>query len=195
MYLAFTTKMTAIPSADLPPNDPAQPQIIHFAGILFDDVGRELDQLVTLVRPRPHVISIDVEDEPERTPLESAFHEGLAPFELFRWFCLRASVADALLGHNLRREITSITLLSAQVTGEPWWPDMPALCTMKALAPLLNLPPTARMIEQGDYGPRAPTLSECMTHLFNETGSLGEPTERLRASMRIAQRLPALVDQ
>ncbi|AOW48412.1 3'-5' exonuclease family protein [Acetobacter ascendens] len=41
-------------------------------------------------------------------------------------------------------------------------------CTMDAAAPLVNLPPTARMIAAGIDKPKAPKLEECIKHFFNE---------------------------
>lgn len=42
-------------------------------------------------------------------------------------------------------------------------------CTMKAATPIVNLPPTAKMVAAGFNKPKSASLSECISHFFNET--------------------------
>jgi DNA polymerase-3 subunit epsilon len=40
---------------------------------------------------------------------------------------------------------------------------------MEAAAPIVNLPPTERMLAAGFNKPKAPKLEECIHHFFGET--------------------------
>lgn len=44
----------------------------------------------------------------------------------------------------------------------------PSFCTCAAAKPILNLPPTDRMMASGFNGPKPPKLEECIKHFFDE---------------------------
>jgi DNA polymerase III subunit epsilon len=44
----------------------------------------------------------------------------------------------------------------------------PLFCTMEASAPIVNLPPTERMVAAGFNKPKPPKLEECIKHFFKE---------------------------
>jgi DNA polymerase-3 subunit epsilon len=47
-----------------------------------------------------------------------------------------------------------------------WRHDMKQTCTMLAAAPILNLPPSPRMVAAGMRGPKTPNLAETALHLL-----------------------------
>ncbi len=65
--------------------------------------------------------------------------------------------------------IMRIAMLRAGRTKE-WLDENPiqAFCTMKAATPVVNLPPTAKMVSAGFNKPKAPRLSECIQFFFQE---------------------------
>lgn len=44
----------------------------------------------------------------------------------------------------------------------------PNACTMQMATPVLNLPPTERMLERGVHSPKTASLQECVKFFFNE---------------------------
>ena len=42
-------------------------------------------------------------------------------------------------------------------------------CTMEAATPIVNLPPTERMVAAGITKPKPPKLEECIRHFFDES--------------------------
>jgi DNA polymerase-3 subunit epsilon len=44
----------------------------------------------------------------------------------------------------------------------------PSFCTCNAAKPIVNLPPTERMLAVGFTGPKPPKLEECIKHFFDE---------------------------
>jgi DNA polymerase-3 subunit epsilon len=49
------------------------------------------------------------------------------------------------------------------------WKSGPAVCTARMAAPIVNLPPTERMLAAGRNHPKTPNLGECVQHFFGET--------------------------
>ena len=80
------------------------------------------------------------------------------------WACAAVRVA-----HNLEFDEKVIRRAIARLGRESTvsWP--PAECTKELAAPVLNLPPTERMIAAGYGGkPKAPSLRECYQHFFGQ---------------------------
>lgn len=44
----------------------------------------------------------------------------------------------------------------------------PLYCTMEAASPIVNLPPTEKMIATGMTKPKSPKLEDCIKHFFGE---------------------------
>ena len=168
MYLAFDTETTDLPRSHLERTHPFQPHLIQFAGIVVDEMGYELDRLVTLVKPRPRAILSAEAYAAHGISLERAGLEGMDPVDVFHWFTAKAACADRIIGHNVQFDIQIMTILGARLTGEVWVPPCPIFCTMSHAAPKVNLPPTARMLAAGRNHPKSPTLSECVSHFFGE---------------------------
>jgi DNA polymerase-3 subunit epsilon len=80
------------------------------------------------------------------------------------WACAAVRVA-----HNLEFDEKVIRRAISRLGRESTvaWP--PAECTKELAAPIVNLPPTERMVRAG-YGdkPKAPSLRECYQHFFKE---------------------------
>lgn len=104
------------------------------------------------------------------------------------WACAEVRVA-----HNLEFDEKvvrgAITRLGREST--VLWP--PAICTKELAAPILNLPPTERMVRAG-YGnkPKAPSLAECYRHFFGEDvpgahGALADARACARVYLKILE--------
>ena len=190
MYLAFDTETTDLPRNYLERTHPAQPHLLQFAAIVFDDMGYEIDRLFTLVKPGPGALLSTTAYNAHGISLERASTEGMEPLDVFRWFTAKASSAKRIIGHNVQFDIQIMAILGARLTGQVWVPPCPLFCTMAHSAPIVNLPPTARMLAAGRDHPKPPTLSECVGHFFGEgLPDAHDAGADVRACIRVFHRL------
>jgi DNA polymerase-3 subunit epsilon len=79
------------------------------------------------------------------------------------------SVAEARVAHNAEYDDKVIWAAMSRLKRKSTLARPSGLCTMKIATPLMNLPPTEKMIKAG-YGdkPKSPSLNECYKFLFNE---------------------------
>jgi DNA polymerase III subunit epsilon len=190
MYLAFDTETTDLPRPHLDLEHPSQPHLLQFAGILFDEHGSELDRLTTLVRPGSGALLSTQAFSAHGITLEKAFHLGIESVEVFRWFVSAARKANCIVGHNVQFDLQIMAIVAAKVEHGGWKLPCRTFCTMSHSAPLVNLPPTPRMIAAGRYHPKSPTLTECIRHFFGEDlADAHDAAADVRASVRIFQHL------
>jgi DNA polymerase III subunit epsilon len=190
MYLAFDTETTDLPRPHLDLEHPAQPHLLQFAGILFDRHGVELDRLTTLVRPGPTALLSSHAFTAHGITLEKAFHLGMDSLEVFRWFASRAIRASCIIGHNVQFDLQIMAIVAAKAQQCDWKVHCSTFCTMAHSAPLVNLPPTPRMIAAGRFQPKSPTLTECMDHFFGEELTHAhDAVEDVKACIRIFHHL------
>lgn len=190
MYLAFDTETTSLPRADLHLAHPAQPHLLQFAGILFSKSGVEVDRLTTLVIPGPGATLATPAYRAHGISLERATQEGADPKQVFAWFLRAVDECEMLVGHNIQFDLNVMRILSARLLGQDWHNSKPICCTMQLAAPVIGLPPTPRMLLSGRNGPKPPTLTECMKHLFGES-LIGahDAMNDVRACIRVFQTL------
>jgi DNA polymerase-3 subunit epsilon len=168
MYLAFDTETTDLPKPHLDMAHSSQPHLIQFAGVVFNDDGQEIDRLFTLVKPGPDARLSPQAFKAHGIELDLAISDGMEPLEVFKWFTQQARTVDRIIGHNVHFDIQIMAILGLRVTGRIWFPPCPLFCTMTHAAPIVNLPPTPRMIAAGRYHAKPPTLTECVSHFFDE---------------------------
>lgn len=168
MYFAFDTETTDLPRNHLELTHPFQPHLLQFGAIVFDDLGSEMDRLFTLVKPGPAALLSTTAYNAHGISLERASTEGMEPLDVFNWFTARANSAERIIGHNVQFDVQVMAILGARLTGQAWVPPCPLFCTMANSAPIVNLPPTVRMLAAGRNHPKPPTLSECVRHFFGE---------------------------
>jgi DNA polymerase-3 subunit epsilon len=168
MYLAFDTETTDIPRPHLEPDHMAQPYLLQFAGILFNDDGTELDRLFTMVRPGRGALLSAHAFAAHGISLEEAFHRGIEASEVFRWFASASKRSTCIVGHNVEFDLRIMTIVAARLGEIGWSTPTEIFCTMAESTPLVNLPPTLRMMAAGRFHPKSPSLSECVQHFFGE---------------------------
>ena len=86
-----------------------------------------------------------------------------------RAFADLLGVADTLVAHNIQFDADVLDIAYLRLRGRPKSEPGTRFCTMEAAAPIVNLPPTERMIATGFNKPKAPKLEECIKHFFGET--------------------------
>lgn len=76
--------------------------------------------------------------------------------------------ANLVVAHNMKFDKAIIEIAIWRALGTLYPLRKPLFCTMETSAPIINLPPSERMIAAGIDKPKAPKLSEAMKHFFNE---------------------------
>ncbi len=173
MLFFYDTETTGLPDFKAPSDAPQQPHVVQFAGILIDPVTRiERASIDLIVKPDGWTI-----------PDEVAAIHGITNEIAEACGVGERTVADLFLGlrkqatievaHNISfdRRIMRIAMLRhlGMTREEIEASEKGAqFCTMRTATPILNLPPTDRMVGAGFNKPKPPKLSECIKHLFDE---------------------------
>lgn len=163
--LFFDTETTGLPDKRAPITAPHQPHIVQLAAILTDDDGTERASLNLIVDPGVSIPkgASDVHGITD----DIALRFGVTPAAAAMAFRSMAERADKLAAHNIGFDRLLVGILLKRVgaafsfTGESY-------CTMEASAPVVNLPPTERMVAAGIDKPKAPKLSEAYRHFFGK---------------------------
>jgi DNA polymerase-3 subunit epsilon len=166
LILFFDTETTGFYDNRLPPDHEAQPHIVQLAMQLTDDEGRERLS-ASLVIDCPHPIPARASEvHGIDRDIAGAFGVDLQmAIELFRHFYRRA---DLVVCHNVGFDMPVMSSEIRRFMGRNVTFDKPTFCTMEAATPIINLPPTERMIAAGFNKPKPPKLEECVQHFFGE---------------------------
>lgn len=173
MILIYDTETTGLPDFKVPSDASHQPHIVQFAAILVDPATRiERASIDLIVKPDGWAIPDEVAAIHGITNeiAESCGVDERTVADLFFGLRKKATVEVA---HNsgFDRRIMRIAMLRhLAMTREDIEVSEAGknYCTMKAAQPIVNLPPTDRMLAAGFRGPKQPKLSECVKHFFDE---------------------------
>lgn len=167
MYLAIDTEATGTPRTDLDPDHRSQPQLRKFSGIVFDDSGRETDQLITLVRPTASEARTKDHSASHGATLSNALSQGTSEGEVLHWFNVRTADAQLIIGHDVHLDLQVLRIASAR-HGVAWKPVARIFSTMHAATAVAPLPPTDVVKAAKNFQPRALTLPEAFEQFFGE---------------------------
>lgn len=165
--LFFDTETTGIPSYSLPNGDPAQPRCVQLAALMTDDDGQEIQSVSVIIRPDGWKIPKDVAAIHGITTyfaLRHGVREQVA--QVLFWDLM--SRADLIVAHNIKFDRQVIATMFARA-GRREFKFPPSFCTADAATPIVNLPPTEKMVAAGFNRPKTPKLEECIRHFFGET--------------------------
>lgn len=166
MILFFDTETTGFYDNRLPPNHDAQPHLVQLAMLLTEDDGKPVSS-VSLIIDCPHPI-------PEKASAVHGITNEIAgargvdlqmAIGLFRHFY---RLAGTLVCHNVSFDVPVMESVISRFNGESVTLRKPTFCTMEAATPVVNLPPTERMLAAGFNKPKPPKLEECIRHFFDE---------------------------
>lgn len=164
--LAFDTETTGFHNGNLPLDHESQPYIVQLAAQLCEDDGKPIAGFSLIIDN-----GVDI---PERAAAvhgistEKARKFGVPPVTALLLFSSLCSNADLAVAHNIKFDKAVMdTAFARQHDGEKTF-DLPVFCTMEAATPIVNLPPTERMLAAGFNKPKPPKLEECIRHFFNE---------------------------
>jgi len=184
VILFFDTETTGFPKDDLPNRHASQPHCVQLAAILTDDRGREEASLNLMIRPEGWEIPDDVASLHGVTQ-ERAERCGVREIVATAALYDLMGRAELVVAHNVRFDLKILGIMYAR-SGREWRLPARTFCTLEAAAPIVNLPPTPRMVAAGIDGPKKPKLSECIDHFYGEElEGAHDALVDVRACMRI----------
>ena len=167
--LFFDTETTGFLDDRLPPDHEAQLYLVQLASMLCEDNGDVISSFSFIVSyPYPNMEIPAKAAAKHGITTEKAVQFGVSAefaLQMFAHLCTRA---DLVCAHNIKFDKGIMEVAIARHYGKTVPIKKPLFCTMEAAAPVINLPPTERMIAAGINKPKAPKLEECIQHFFGE---------------------------
>jgi DNA polymerase-3 subunit epsilon len=164
MILFFDTETTGLPDWRAPSKADHQPHIVQLAAILMEPDGTEAAAVDLIVRPDGWDIPDNLADL-HGISTERAMRCGVREELVVVLWRDIVDRADLVVAHNVKFDARIMRIASARF-GRPKELEKPTYCTMEAAAPIVDLPPTERMIAAGFDKPKPPKLEECVRHFF-----------------------------
>jgi DNA polymerase-3 subunit epsilon len=168
MFLFFDTETTGLPSDREPLDHHSQPHIVQIAALLCADDGGVRGSFSLIVNPGDDVEVPQRAAEVHGITTERMRAEGVEPRRALALLAHFLKCADVRVAHNIKFDDWLVRIANARawhhydpLPGRPF-------CTMEAAAPIVNLPPTERMLAAGMNKPKSPNLSEAYRHFFGE---------------------------
>jgi DNA polymerase-3 subunit epsilon len=167
MILFFDTETTGFFDDRLPVDHEAQPYIVQLAAQLCEDSGEPVGGFSFIV----HYPGVSI---PERAAAvhgittEKAEKLGIEPEYAMSAFEHLYRRADLVCAHNIKFDKGVIETAIARHYGKAMPLRKQLFCTMETASPIVNLPPTERMLAAGFTKPKPPKLEECIRHFFGE---------------------------
>lgn len=160
--LYFDTETTGLPAKGVPAGSPVHPHIVQLGAMLVNDDGRVVSEINLLVKPDHW----GVPDEAAKVHgITTAMCEqfGLPIKSVITLFGRLVQRSSLLVAHNFEFDKMMVwtELLRTESANElAAFLGAPSFCTMEASTPILNLPPSQRMIAAGFNRPKNPNLGE-----------------------------------
>lgn len=171
MILAFDTETTGLPDFKAPSDAPQQPHLVQLAMILMDDDLTERASVSMIIKPDGWTIPDDVAKIHGITT-EIAKRVGVPEELAVKLYVAMQYDPPALsLAHNVNFDLRIMRIAMLRHGFDKAWQEarlLKSYCTMETAKPIVNMPPTARMLAAGFNKPKPPKLVECMQHFFGE---------------------------
>lgn len=157
-HLFFDTETTGLPKGGI------EPRIVQLAALLTDDLGNELDSMNVIIYPDTFTIPAEAAKVHGITT-ERAMKEGITISSAMIRFNALVGRSSIVIAHNLSfdygryvHEVKNTRLSDLILNKETF-------CTMKAATPIVQCPPTERMLKYGHgYKFKPPKLQEAFVH-------------------------------
>jgi DNA polymerase-3 subunit epsilon len=166
MILFFDTETTGFYDDRLPLDHEAQPYCVQLAAQLCDHDGSTISGINLILDNGVEIPARAAEVHGITT--ERAARHGVAPKLAIEIFGYLYHQADLIVAHNAKFDIGVMGAAASRLAGRPRPLTKASFCTMEAAGPIVNLPPTERMVAAGFNKPKPPKLEECIQHFFGE---------------------------
>lgn len=166
MILFFDTETTGFFQDRAPLDHHSQPHLVQIAAELCEDDGEPVAGFSLIVDPRVPIpaqasnVHGITNDRAEALGVSVEFAIGA--------FSHLYQRADVVCAHNIKFDKGVMEVAIARQFGKPRPLAKTMFCTMESSLPIVNLPPTERMIAAGFNKPKPPKLEECIRHFFDE---------------------------
>ena len=171
MILFFDTETTGFVDKRQPPEWPGQPHAVQLAALLTEDDGEERGVLSVIVNPGGDVRIPEAASNVHGITNAVAERCGVHPMAALGLFYRMAQQADLLVAHNLEFDLLLMQAeahRAGQAVVVKFLAECKAFCTLEVAAPIVNLPPTERMLAAGFDKPKPPKLEEAYEHFTGE---------------------------
>lgn len=163
-YLFMDTETTGLPVRNGPLH--MQPHIIQLAFSLYDEEMRPLFELSTLVQPMEGVTMSAETEAIHGISLEKAINYGLPLSSALNLFNYAAKRAHTVIAHNMFFDRGRLFDAGKRADIRIELPN--PFCTMEAMKPIINLPPTPKMLAAGFNKPKPPSLMESYVYFYGK---------------------------
>ncbi|MFC3705659.1 3'-5' exonuclease [Devosia honganensis] len=169
MILFFDTETTGFVQDRLPVDHPDQPYMVQLAAELTEDDGEPVAGFSFIIDPGIGEITIPT----KASDVHGITDERAVALGVSAEFALGAFThlyhrADLVVAHNIRFDRAVIETAISRHYRKIMPLRKSLFCTMEAATPIVNLPPTERMLAAGFNKPKPPKLEECIRHFFDE---------------------------
>lgn len=166
--LFYDTETTGLPDWAKPSEDPCQPRITQLCAELVDDeTGEVLAAMHTLIKPDGWTIPPDLEALTGITT-QRCEDFGVPMALVLPVFIQMHDCANHRVAHNESFDMRMIRIElfrdGATEVEADLWKKAPAFCTCNSAKPIVNLPPTPKMLAKGMNSPKPPNLGEAYLH-------------------------------
>jgi DNA polymerase-3 subunit epsilon len=164
MIIYWDTETTGFVQPTLPPDHPTQPHLVQMGIVLCTDLGDEVASVDLTVRPEGYMIP----EPAARThgiTTEIALQTGIPLANVMGIFAQMRALAHEAVAFNSKFDELVVAAAFARLGRQPSSPGPDKrTCCMELAAPIMELPPTARMKAAGFDKFKPPSLKEA--HLF-----------------------------
>lgn len=200
MRLYYDTETTGLPEWRAPSDAEHQPHLVQLAAVLLDDDERERAAVNVIIRPD----GWEIPNEAVAThgiTTEVAMACGVPEALAVRLLVSLWKRADVRIGHNERFDARIMRIAMkragasmAEMADE--WQASKAVCTMRMATPIVDLPPTAKMIAAGFNKPKAANLGEAYQHFMGRPlDGAHDAMVDVRACMAIHRAMTTLAEE
>lgn len=182
MMLFVDSETTGFVKPDLPPEHPMQPYLVQLGAIMTDDAGEELSSIDLVVAPVGYKIPEQASNV-HGIDTEFANKIGLPLLSVMSAYVWMRARCHTVVAFN--SDFDDLVLKAAIVrTGrKPTEPGPEQMtCCMRAAGPVINLPPTAKMLAAGFDKWKPPSLKEAYLYFFKR-----EPDGRAHSALADAR--------
>ena len=167
--LYFDTETTGLPAKGIPAGSPVHPHIVQLGAMLVNNEGRVVAEMNLLVKP-DHWGVPDEAAKVHGITTEMCSSYGLPIKSVITLFGRLVQRSSLLVAHNFEFDKMMVwtEMIRAEAATElAAFLGSQSFCTMEVSTPILNLPPSQRMIAAGFNKPKNPNLKEAYAFFTN----------------------------
>lgn len=172
MLIFFDSETTGLPDFRAPSESDHQPFLVQLAALLTEDDGAEVASLSAIVAPHGYTEMPPLAFKAHGISHEDAVRKGLGLATVMALFLEMAARATTRIAHNVPFDDKLVKIACCRAGMVSMVRDLierqPSYCTLKVATPIVNLPPTEKMLAAGFNKPKACQLGEAYKHFFNE---------------------------